>query len=364
MNLLYPPPHAYGLDIGDNAFKAVQLERTPHRPRPYRIASWSMQPLPQGVMERGNIMDATRAAALVAKTVHDARGRIRGSMAVVNLPESKTFIQVFGADPTHDDTGREEAVRAEISRTIPLPLGEIYYDWQHFADPSTKDGHGRIVFGAAPKRVVDDLYDMLSEAGITPIAFEIEAMAVHRACVPLGGKEGTVGILDIGHSRSSLAIADRGVVVMSIGVPVSGGEITELISREMGIPTGEAELLKRQCGLDPERCENKLWKILLPVLDDMADKIRAALRYYRDRFPKAAKPDMLYLCGGGAEFRSLDKALSRKLALRTQPSRPLENVEPPHAQALPKGDELQFTTAIGLAIRAARENEKYQHLLR
>lgn len=230
------------------------------------------------------------------------------------------------------------------------------------AAPPATVGTVRVLIGAAPKKLVDSYTTMLENAGLAPTALEIEATAISRAVMPIERKPDApaeaVGILDIGATRSSLVIYDSGIIQMSISIPISGIAITKAISEALNVSMEDAETLKKECGLDSNRCEDKMWRILLPLIDDMTEKIRNALRFYKVGFPQGKKIETLYLCGGGAHFREIDTVLSRKLTIKVERGQALTNLHDAVPRRFPKEQALTFATAIGLGIRAADENKR------
>ena len=386
MALLNPLSNTFGLDIGDRTFKLVQVRRGRGK-RPYRVVAWNSVDVPEGVMERGDIRDMDKAVEYMTKLVHTSRGSLKGRACVACLPEAKTFIKIIEipAGSTEDDL--RKAVVREIEQNIPLPPEDIYYDGQLLAEagdaavPAEEPAEAgaepapapeaaskppmKVLMGAAPKDLVDGYTTLLERAGMAPVALEIEAMAISRAIVPEDESlQEAIGILDIGATRSSLVIYDAGALQMSISIPISGIAITKLVSESLNVSFDDAELLKRECGLDATRCEDKMWKILLPLIDDMTEKIRNALRFYKIGFPQGKKIEHLYLCGGGAQFREIDTVLSRKLTIKAQRGDALSNLDEKLPREFPRGsDALGYATAIGLAMRAADENAKYRNAL-
>lgn len=389
MALLNPLSNTFGLDVGDRTFKLVQVRRGRGK-RPYKVIAWNSVDVPEGVMERGDIRDMDKAVEHLAKLVHSSKGSLKGRACVACLPEAKTFIKIIEipAGSTEDDL--RKAVIREIEQNIPLPPEDIYYDWQVLEDASARPPEPeeeaepaaaeqeapaepapvqkrpmKVLMGAAPKDLVDGYTTLLERAGLAPVALEIEAMAISRAIVPDDETiDEAVGILDIGATRSSLVIYDAGALQMSISIPISGIAITKLVSESLDVSYDDAELLKRECGLDASRCEDKMWKILLPLIDDMTEKIRNALRFYKIGFPQGKKIERLFLCGGGAQFKEIDSVLSRKLTIKARRGDALANLDPRLPREFPRGaDALGYATAIGLAMRAADENAKYRNAL-
>ncbi|HTK04360.1 MAG TPA: pilus assembly protein PilM [Candidatus Eisenbacteria bacterium] len=388
MALLNPLSNAFGLDIGDRTFKLVQVRRSRGK-RPYKLIAWNSVDVPEGVMERGDIKDMDKAVEHLTKLFRSAKGSLGGRATVACLPEAKTFIKIIEIPAGSSEDDLRRAVIREIESNIPLPPEEIYYDWQVLEEqeaappeaevpaevpaenaeaappPAAAKRPMKVLMGAAPKTLVDDYTALLERAGLAPVALEIEAMAISRAIVPKDETiEEAVGILDIGATRSSLVIYDGGALQMSISIPISGIAITKLVSESLGVSLDDAELLKRECGLDSTRCEDKMWKILLPLIDDMTEKIRNALRFYKIGFPAGKKIEHLYLCGGGAQFREIDSVLSRKLTIKARRGDALANIDERLPREFPRKEEaLGYATAIGLAMRAADENAKYRNAL-
>lgn len=362
MALFNPLSSAFGLDIGDRSFKLVQVAAHGRGTSAPRIVAWGSIDVPEGVMERGEIRKPEEAATLIAKLVRTAKGRVSGRAVAACLPEAKTFIKIIDIAKGADEDAQHAAVVKEIEQNIPLPLEEIYYDWQTLQQTAPVPAeHMAVVIGAAPKTLVDDYTVMLERSDLAPIALEIEAMAIARAVVPDRiGHDDAVGILDIGATRSSLVISDQGALRMSISIPISGIAITKLVSESLGVGMEDAEILKRECGLDSTRCEDKMWKILLPLIDDITEKIGDALRFYKIGFPEGKKVERLLLCGGGAQFHEIDTVLSRKLAIKVRRGDALTNVSSVLPHGFSKEESLQYTTAIGLALRAAEESGRFR----
>lgn len=381
-----PLSSAFGLDIGDRTFKLVQVSKRRRDNPPYRIVSWGEVTVPEEAMVNGEILDMDKAVERVDALLRAAKGKLKGRAVVACLPEAKTFIKVIEVPEGATDEQKRQAVMTEVEQNIPLPLNDIYFDWQEIQEPTKTQSDPtesaaqpaedapapppgpkkiRVLLGAAPKDLVDKYNTLLERAGLAPIALEIEAMAIARASIPLAESgEDASGILDIGATRSSLVIFDRGALQMSISIPISGDEITDVIGRSLGVSLGDAELLKRECGLDASRCDDKIWNILLPLIDDMSEKIRNAFRFYKVGFPEGKRIEKLYLCGGGANIRDIDGVLSRKLTIKVRRSDPLVNLFGRFPKGFALDDTLKYSTAIGLAIRAADENEKYRTAFR
>jgi type IV pilus assembly protein PilM len=413
--LFNPLSHAFGLDIGDESFKLIQVtKRGAGKASPYFLTAWGSVTVPDGVMDNGEITDLDGAIALLKRLLKETKGRLRGRTAVASLPEAKTFVKVIRVHANVDEATLKTEVVKEVEENIPLPIDEIYFDWQKIPMPKPEDvaalaaedtsmddeddeatspnapetratatspaaadetipvapvpvpaePQQLVLIAAAPRELVDKYTALLEGAGLIPAALELEGMAVTRAIVPDTKMEKVrLAMLDIGATRSSLIIYDENTLQISIGIPISGNQITKVVSEKLAISTEEAEKMKVECGLDVQLCEDRMWNLLLPFIDEMSERIRNALRFYRIGFETGKHIDRVYLCGGGAYFKEIDTVLSRKLGIKVRRGNALVNLNP----KLPKGFAvevgLSYTTAIGLALRAIAETEKGRRML-
>jgi type IV pilus assembly protein PilM len=395
---LNPLSNAFGLDVGDRSLKIIQTVRGRGH-QSYRVTAWGSVDLPEGAIDRGEIISVDTCVEALNRLLKECHGKLRGRAVVACLPEVKSFIKIIEVPQDASEAVINKAVTMELEQNIPLPLEDIYHDWQVLGErpvaeaemPATKTGETaapaatpataektdeikdeappdaapgpktmRVLIGASPKVVIDGYALMLERANLVPVALEIEATAIARAIVPAKNDEAAIGIIDIGATRSALIIYDAGVIQMSISIPISGFAITKLVSDSLKVSMADAELLKVECGLDVNRCEDKMWRILNPLIEDITEKIRNALRFYKIGVPGGKKIETLYLCGGGAQFREIDTVLSRKLALKVTRANPLVNIDPRLPKGFPSELTLNYTTALGLAIRAADEITKYR----
>jgi len=172
---------AFGLDISDYSFKLAAVEKGA-KDR-YQLKSWNKIAVPAGVIEHGLIKDADKVIAYLRQLRDEAKGERLGDFAVVSLPETRTFLKLLQMDKTEasDPDKLSELVEAELPKEIPLPKENIHYDYVPVG--STED-HLLVLVGAIERDVVNEYTEVLKEAGIKPLAMEVEAQAIVRALLP------------------------------------------------------------------------------------------------------------------------------------------------------------------------------------
>ncbi len=366
--IFFPDPtlRTVGLDISEHVFRLVEIGRGPFYRRNLRLRRYSEERLPDGVVVAGEFRKPEAVTAHLRSLLKKAYGRRgAGRGAVVSLPETRTFIKVISVKKPEKPGELASEVLSEAELHIPMPMNDLYLDWQPVTDPkSTPVGKPMdVTIAAAPKKIVDDYSAALEAVGLIPVAFEIEAQAIVRCAIPPGDEqERAVGIVDFGATRSSFIVYDRGTIRFTVSIPLSGDVITARIAEALGVTNGEAERTKRECGVDAHRCGTRLWKIMEPFLSEMAARILDAMAFYRDHFPGGRSLDEIVLCGGGANMARIDELLSSLTKTPVRRADPWVNVDLGRSP-LPPEIILSSTTAIGLALPYRMAGRKAMHAL-
>ncbi|MDD5110762.1 MAG: type IV pilus assembly protein PilM, partial [Patescibacteria group bacterium] len=346
--LTIPEQSIFGLDISQYKLRLAQVFTSRRRKS---LAALREIDVPAGVIIDGEIADPKQLTQLVTVlyTGRQRSDRLPGNGVISVLPESKTFIKLItldAGDPDHI----EERLREEIPRHIPIPLEEIYYDWQLVE--TTENGVHHFLIGAAPRHLVDTYLAVLRGARLLPFALEIEAAPIARCLIRTGGtaEHGTRLIIDLGAARTGLVVTRDDTIQFSVSLPISGAHITQTIAATLKISTAEAEDAKVVCGLNDQRCQGALRRVLYATLDDLCHKIEDAIAFYTENFSNHLPITEVILTGGGANFIGIEEVLRELLKLPVRIGNPLTNVEL-HRQASNPGTLHSYTTAIGLALR-------------
>jgi Tfp pilus assembly PilM family ATPase len=165
----------------------------------------------------------------------------------------------------------------------------------------------------------------------------------------------------LGASQTILIVAEKDVPTMSISLPISGNHLTDIVAEKFKISFEEAEKLKKTCGLDPKKCDNKLLPIVDSYIKDICKKIYDALKTYpglpRQGAAKAGLPgnkkrQPIILAGGGANMFKLDSVLSRDLKIKVRKGTPTQLWKIESKNENFNASQLAAATVTGLALRA------------
>jgi type IV pilus assembly protein PilM len=343
---------AFGLCITDSKVSVVELEK---KADGYGVRTAGSVPLGNRIIVNNAIADETRLAENIRRAMVEA-GKLDTNYVVASVPEGKAYVRTL----TLPKMGAEEiegAIPWELEQDIPIPIDQVYLDWQVVND--TAPDKTEVLVMAAPKDYIDDLVTALRMAKLTPVAFELESQATARALI--GKEEGSqsVLVLDIAQSHTSFIIVEDRNVHYTSSIPVGEAAFTESIVRTLSVPAAEAEKLVTTVGLVADTKNANIRQPLLPILDNIVDEVKNVVRFYEEHSP-ARTISRIFLCGPGAKLLGIDEYVSARLNLgsgksfgRVELGNPWASVVTDPNAPLPvsKQQFSEYATAVGLALR-------------
>lgn len=345
----------FGLDISERSLRLIQLKKSGNKTI---IVTHNQMSLPEKIVVDGEIKEINKMAEAIKTLIKTANGaKIRTKNVISVLPEAKTFIKVIQLDKLSSAESKvdiEEQIKNEIEKHFPLDIEDIYLDWQIINETRSST---TLLIGAVPKNISDSYTKAIEASGFSPLILEIEAAPIIRSLVNKEDNAPKV-IIDFGASRSGLIIYDHSTVPFTISLPTSGEKITQTISKTLNIDAEKSENVKLVCGLDKEKCEGALRKVLFESITDLANSIKKNILYYQNNFPESGKITEIVLCGGGANFIKINEVLQEKIGLPVKIGDPLTNNIKNKKNGIPMENLLSYTTAIGLALRGSQKNKQ------
>lgn len=339
-----------GLHVNAHAMKALQFDT---RGQKTSVRAYSNAPLPKGLMLNDAFTDHAKLAEFIKLSLASPQhGSFNTSRVIVSIPEAKSFIRVMEM-PLMDEAKAENAIMFEAEAYIPLPMDQVYFDWQILAK---KDKTMDVLLIASPKEYVDAYMHIIEDAGLKLCGIEIEAQSVARALVPSYAVE-PILIADLDALKTALIMVEKSVLQFTSSVPIAGNNFTEKLAKTLNVTPQVAEKLKREVGLANTVEYPNLKTQLLPGVEDLAAEIKNILKFHYDH--SESHIGQLLLTGGGAKLQHIGDALSPMLDLyapvQITVANPLEHVANLEHSPLTPYEALSFTTAIGLAMWGIEE---------
>lgn len=338
---------AFGLDLSSDSLKVMQFNKSG---RNYSLKAYSEVQMPKGLIVGDAVTDLKTFDYLLKQTLQKPQfGKIDTNYVVASLPESKSFVRVIQI-PKMSQAEAENAVPYEAESFIPMPIDQVYLDWQKISEVGDKMN---ILMIASPRDFVDKYLGILEKSGLKPVAFEVESQSCHRALIPESSKE-TVLLIDSESLRTSLIMVEEGGLQFTSTIPIAGNNFTEAIAKNLGVASAKAEEIKIKVGVDNTVEYPNIKTALLPVLSTLSAEIKNILKFHNEHSDKVVTK--VILSGGTSKLKNLSAYLAPELVdsgvTVVELADPWKNINFTVAPNIDTLNSLSFITVIGLAIRA------------
>ncbi len=346
-------PEPFALDLSDRSIKIIKFAR---KRGEFFLENFGELNIDPGLMEDGAILDEAKLASAVRDAIMNLKkGPLKTPYAACSLPEQRTYLRVIQL-PKMEEKDVVNAVQWEVEANVPVPLNELYFDYQVIKPLANHTDHLDILVSAAPRSLVEGYVKLFSAAGLKPFSFEPESVALARALVKGGVAQKPTLIVDLGRTRTSfLVYAGRGLRLSS-SVKLSGAVITENIMRALKVDEEEAVRLKEEVGINPKE-NGALYEAIIPALTDFKEQVQKYIEFYYKSsghtHGSVAEIGKILLVGGGARIWGFDKYLAVALGIPVEIANPWVNILKPPLKEVPElafGESTRYATAIGLAL--------------
>ncbi len=348
-----------GLDISDRSIKILSLKQ---KPRGHiQAAAFGYAALEEGVVENGNVLDAAKLSNILKEALANTQPvPLQKKEVIVALPESKVFIDTYKVHNRIKGNKLQEELRRLAAAHIPFEPEALYADFR-FLSTDAKKQENEYLYIASPKDVVDKYIESFRNAGVAPLAFDIESASLRRALVGSDDSLEAILLVDIGARTTNLSISFKGEIRLSAVLPFGGNHLTEAIAQHFKLSFSEAERLKVSLGLDNKIDGNQLPALLESIYKPAFEKIKIQLDYYKRINQQQVKKAIL--CGGSSLVRGIKECLMKTLGIEVSFVDPWKKqgilVDSEAGKVfLKKEAPILYATVIGLALRGINNDPR------
>ncbi len=345
------PTNSYvGIDLGMSGVKLVELLNEKGRAR---LITYAVADFPSVKTERNYAESVEETGALIKKMLGQAKTTTKRCIAA--LPISSVFSSIISV-PATNEKELKEAINWQAKKLIPMPLEEISLDSKTIeADGGSEAGKKvtRVLLTGAPKTLVTNFVEILTKAGLEPLALETEAFAQIRSLV--GRDRSTVMIIDIGAFRTNITVVEKGVPFLSRSIATGGSAITKSIANTLGIPFEEAESMKRDIkAMQQFAPTGDLSPILETLMKPIVDEIKYSFNLYQGQSEGGVQKriDKIIVTGGSALLPRLPEFITQLMNVNAYRGDPWARVVYPE-DLRPILEEIgpRFAVSVGCAMR-------------
>lgn len=345
--LFYHKKPAFGLDIGSQAVKIMQLEAAG---RGARVTAFGSIETDEKLMKDGVITNIPGAAELIDKLLAEQiHGKLTTNRVVMSVPVSRVYTRVINL-PVMSKKELADAIKLEVEQSVPVPAKNLYYD---FETTDIGDPENRLVrMVAVPKAIVDS-YDAICEMlGLELSLVQTNIRADAQLCLLYEDldENSPYIIMDIGGNTIDIGILDKTLRVTG-SVDEGGNSLTSAIAKKLKISETKAHDEKVKHGITAGPKQEKIKEAVTPILDKAVKEIERMVRFYEERVKPDSEVSQVLIVGGGANMPGLAEYLTDEIRIATRVSSPwgghisFGKIEPPESADLPR-----FLTCAGAAV--------------
>ncbi|MEN6450445.1 MAG: pilus assembly protein PilM [Thermoguttaceae bacterium] len=335
-----------GVDIGSRSLKLLQFDAA--RGRVCDAVRWDL-PFEQGVKPE-------HRDSRVAEAIRHAREgrRFRGRDAVLCLGAGSLFVQNIRVAQA---SGDELTKIVHFEAAGRLPFGSEEAELRYIEADDVKQGdtiRREVILMACHRPSLDRLIGVAEEAGLRPVAVDVEPLALLRCYGRQfrrdDDQQRRVMFVTVG-AANTVVLITRGTDTMFVKyIDLGGRHFDEAVAKGLKMPPADAAALRRHdadrqvAQRDPE-IARAVDEAIGPILDRLGHELSMCLRYYSVTF--RGQPLQQIVLGGGEATATLAERLSARLDLPCEVGDPLRPFRQP---GLP-GRAGQWDVAAGLALK-------------
>lgn len=272
-------------------------------------------------------------------------GHLPSNQIAISVPTSRTYSRTMTIPADTDDV--YEAVSLEVEQYVPIPVNELYLDFQVVAENSKER---TVLVSAVPKKIVDVLVAACEMAGLQVIIAEPGINATARLIKATEEGHLPSVIVDIGAATSDIGLLEDSTVRLTGSVAIGGHTFTYQIAKGLNVSLEEAHQLKVHSGLASSPDQKKLISTLEPMVEQIVSEIRKILRYYKERVGVKTKIEQIIIAGGGSNVPGLGEVFTDAMKMPARVANPWQAFNFGRLQPPGKHFKSRYTTAAGLSL--------------
>lgn len=329
-----------GLDIGSSAVKMIVLTKNDAG---YTTTAAGIAPIAPTEENSGN------PRANTIKAIRECFGQVRTKtkLAVCGVSGPDVAVREFEF-PSLSDEEVQAAVLLEAAQVCPFNVADSAVAYQVMPNGNDKTAG---VLVAATKTLVQTKTELARKAGLKCVLMDVDGLALLNCFNGLADRseehaaDQTVAILNVGASRTTLAVMDKNGWPFIRDMTYAGDDIVAQVAVQSNV---SIETVRSILFGEPAADEPDLRDSLEKACQRLVTDVGETLRYYVAQ-SQSATVEKLFVCGGFALARGFTQLLNSRLGTQAVLWNPFEKIA---CGAGRRGKEILTKTGPALAVAA------------
>jgi len=351
-----------GVDIGTSSIKIAHAEASRQG---FVVPHVTICPTPPDSVREGTVTDIPGVAGAVQFAMRSAG--IKASSGIVAIAGPGVLVRHVQL-PRMAEQVLRKSIHFEAGKFISTSMEDSVVEFEILGD-GEEAGQMKVMLVAAPKAMVESRVGVLEQAGLEPLAVDVEAFATFRALLEYNPDrsflDSTVALLDMGASHTEINLVCKGNLALTRTVPIAGASLTNAIKSAENCTEDEAE--QRKHGFDLSELVDVPagstgdpgLKTVQSLVDEMLREVRRSVNYLQSQLPDGAADatvDRIILTGGAARLGGVAAYTSNRLNIGVSVGNPAlgDLIQLSPEAGLNEEDIPLLAVAFGLAVKEMR----------
>ncbi len=316
-----------GIDIGSHSIKIVQLLQ---KKKQFELLNAGLVPLPENTFEDGMTKNPNLVSEAVKQLISSEK--IKTKFAVISISGEPVVIKKINI-PKMSEHELAESIKMEAEQYIPFDIKDVNIDFtilgtvvkEPDAESEDTDEQMEVLLVAAKKDIIEQRESILLNAGLKPVIFDLDVLAVkNNFSLNYGEKmDEVVSIVNIGASVTNIGIIEGGSAGFTRDILLGGNKFTETIQKQLKVDYEDAEKMKLGLNVTEDN-KDKVISIIMEDTDVIASEIQKSIEFYSTAANRNV--EKIFLSGGSSKISGINQLLSEKLGVSVETLDPLKKV--------------------------------------
>ena len=350
---------AVGVDIGTSSIKIIQIKKEGGRAVLDTYGALALGQYGEGGMVgQVTILDAETLSTALKDVIKETN--ITSQNVVLGIPSASCIIFILQLPASIEDRDLATVIPNEARKFIPVPLTDVSLDWyviprredsgttERVLTESGGEAKMSVLVVATLNETLVKYTQTMQKAGLPMESMEIEVFSNIRAV--LTRELFPILIVDIGASKTKLAIVEHGIVETFRLVNRASQDMTLAIAHSLEMTFDKAEEIKKEFGLIPTPEHPHVPDIIKTHLSDIFQEANATMLAYEKRYNKNI--GKVIFTGGGAMTKGLLEYAKQNFGAEIAIADPFAKVDSPvFLKGVLQATGPEFSIALGLAMK-------------
>lgn len=349
-----------GIDIGSSSIKIVQLSKKGGRAILETYGELALGPYTGKSAGEATNLNLSKIVEAVADMLKEKEVNITTRTCGLAIPFSSSLMVVVDM-PNLPRNQLQQMIPIEARKYIPVPISEVTLDWYIIPKDKnaelTKEKENQrdnleVLIVALHNDTLNNYKEIVTKNALDAKFFEIEIFSTMRAV--LDQEVAPVMIVDMGATTTKLYIVEKGILRSSHMISRGSHNITNELSKSLGISLEDAEYLKREKGIDGEIDGIKIKEVVSITLNYVFSEANQASLAFEKKYNKPISKVMLV--GGGSALKGVVDVAKKHFKTEVIAGDPFSKVvAPAFLEKVLKETGPEFAVAVGVALRCLQE---------